>query len=224
MSEESGTNETRDANEGSEELVRLPVNSEVFEKAILLVERLEYEEATIDFMALGAFSYGDEIDALLRQVLECLRRRHYVEARALARKLRSLVLSTAREDCGERAKRKILAVDDFPDMLRRLKSGLKDNFDVVGVTNHMTALKYLCSNTPDLIILDVEMPDMDGYTLLDIIRKLEGYQNTPVIFLTSNATPELIKTAFEHGGNDYIKKPVDLNILTERILKLLPGE
>lgn len=220
----SEANETNGQDEAGEEIVRLPVNSEVFEKMINLIETLEYEQALIDLKALMSFAYDDEIDERLSELLKTLQRKHYVDAREKARSLRSLVRHIARETRQEKAKRKILAVDDFPDILRRLKTGLKDNFDVVGVTNHMMALKYLTTNTPDLIILDVEMPDMDGYTLLGIIRKLEGYKNTPVIFLTSNATPDLVKTAFEQGGNDYLKKPVDLNLLTERILKLLPNE
>ncbi len=208
----------------SEPLQVVPVNPEIFEKTFMLIENLEFEPAMIDLQALLSFSYHEEVDEELYSILKNLHEKQYLAARNAVWTLRQKIKKISDTVGKKNKKQQILAIDDFPDTLRVLKTGLKGRFDVVGVTNHMTALKYLSTNTADLILLDIEMPDMDGYTLLGIIRKLEEYKFTPVIFLTANASPENVKTAFEQGGNDFIRKPIDLNLLTERISKHLQDD
>lgn len=202
-------------------LQKAPVNSEIFEKTFLLVENQEYEPAIVDLQALLSFSYQPEIDGHLAELLSELHSRQYASARMRVEILRRLVETASNASQGAARKKQILAIDDVPDVLRILQTGLKDRFDVIGVTNHMTALKYLSTHTADLILLDIEMPDMDGFTLLDIIRKLENYKTTPVLFLTANASAEYVKMAIEHGGNDFIRKPVDLQLLGEKITRHL---
>lgn len=64
--------------------------------------------------------------------------------------------------------KKILAIDDVPDVLTTVKSVLSKRYTVYGVTNHKAALKFLTSNQADLILLDIEMPDMDGFAMQKI--------------------------------------------------------
>ena len=119
--------------------------------------------------------------------------------------------------------KRILAIDDVPDVLSTIKAVLQDSYTVFGVTNGMSAMKFLANNTADLILLDIEMPDMDGFTLLRIIRQMENYKKTPVVFLTGNASVEYIRTAIENGGNDFVKKPFEVHVLKEKIRKLIGG-
>lgn len=73
--------------------------------------------------------------------------------------------------------------------------------------------------SPDLIILDVMLPDADGFTVARQIRERD--RNTPIIFLTSKSLPQDVVTGFESGGNDYLKKPFSIEELVVRIKALL---
>ncbi len=118
---------------------------------------------------------------------------------------------------GASIRRKILAVDDMPDVLLTIKSFLKIKYEVFTATNHMTALQVLAHKDPDLILLDIEMPDKDGFDILRLIRKIRGYENTPVIFLTGNVTPDNVRRSRAIGGNDFIRKPIDSQVLLSRV-------
>ncbi len=122
---------------------------------------------------------------------------------------------------GASIRKKILAVDDMPDILLTVKSILKIKYEVLAVTNHMAALQVLAHKDPDLILLDIEMPGKDGFDILRLIRKIRGYENTPVIFLTSNVTRDNIRRSQAMGGSDFIKKPIDSQILLSKISKYL---
>ncbi len=122
---------------------------------------------------------------------------------------------------GASVRKKILAVDDMPDILLTIKSILKIKYEVFGATNHMTALQVLAHKDPDLILLDIEIPDKDGFDILKIIRRIRGYENTPVIFLTGNVTPGNVRRSRAVGGNDFIRKPIDSQVLLSKIGKYL---
>ena len=102
----------------------------------------------------------------------------------------------------------ILAVDDSSFFLGALKSFLDGtNYKVTCLTSGVTALRYLLTKTPDLFILDIEMPDMDGYELAKKIKE-KGFK-APIIFLTGNASKEYVAKAIMVGGCDFIVKPID---------------
>jgi PleD family two-component response regulator len=102
----------------------------------------------------------------------------------------------------------ILAVDDAAFFLGALKSFLAGTeYKVTCLTSGVTALRYLAAHTPDLFILDIEMPEMDGYTLASKIKAM-GFQ-APIIFLTGNASKEYVAKAIKVGGVDFIVKPID---------------
>ncbi len=122
---------------------------------------------------------------------------------------------------GASVRKKILAVDDMPDILLTIKSILKIKYEVFAATNHMTALQVLAHKDPDLVLLDIEMPDKNGFDILQLIRKIRGYERTPIIFLTSNVTQGNIRRAQAVGGTDFIRKPVDAQILLSKINKYL---
>ncbi len=122
---------------------------------------------------------------------------------------------------GASVRKKILAVDDMPDILVTIKTILKIKYEVYGATNHMTALQVLAHKDPDLILLDIEIPDKDGFDILKLVRRIRGYETTPVIFLTSNVTPANIRRSRAVGGNDFIKKPVESQVLLSKVGKYL---
>ncbi|MCW8804078.1 MAG: response regulator transcription factor, partial [Ignavibacteriaceae bacterium] len=122
--------------------------------------------------------------------------------------------------------KKILLVDDEVDILEFLKYNLEqDNFEVLVSTNSKDALKKISQN-PDIIVLDIMMPEMDGFELYQQIKKNEEYQDIPIIFLTakSGETDEI--KGLDLGASDYIQKPISPKKLIARIksnLRKTPG-
>jgi CheY-like chemotaxis protein/HPt (histidine-containing phosphotransfer) domain-containing protein len=105
-------------------------------------------------------------------------------------------------------KKCILAVDDTPFFLTTLKNIMQDtDYKLICVTLAKDALKFLEKHHPDLLLLDIEMPEMDGYELAAKIRG-KG-EKAPIVFLTGNAKRENVVKAVEAGAADFIVKPVN---------------
>ena len=114
-------------------------------------------------------------------------------------------------------KTKILLVDDDKDIVEFLQYNLvQEGFEVITAYNGMEALKML-SEKPDLVILDIMMPQLNGYDVCKKIRTYPEYRLTPVIFLTakSNEIDEI--RGLEIGANDYIQKPISPKKLIARV-------
>ena len=112
---------------------------------------------------------------------------------------------------------KILLVDDEPDIVEFLKYNLEhENFEVLVSYNGKDALKKLL-HRPDLIVLDIMMPEMDGFEVYGEIKKSEEFREIPIIFLTakSGETDEI--KGLDLGASDYIQKPISPKKLIARI-------
>ncbi len=111
----------------------------------------------------------------------------------------------------------ILLVDDTPENIDVL-NGMLGDFKRKIATNGERALKIATGPaTPDLILLDIMMPGMDGYEVCRRLRADKGTRDIPVIFLTAKTAKEDIVKGFEAGGQDYVTKPFDPNELMERV-------
>lgn len=104
-------------------------------------------------------------------------------------------------------KEKILVVDDAPDNLRLLMSLLSQAYDVVEAEDGETALVVASEQSPDLILLDVMMPDIDGFEVCRQLKANEKTRDIPVIFLTVFDKLSDKLAAFKAGGVDYVTKP-----------------
>jgi CheY-like chemotaxis protein len=114
----------------------------------------------------------------------------------------------------------ILAVDDMPLILNNLRMMLAETkYKFVGVPNANAALKYLRENTPDVILLDIEMPGMNGFDLA--VRIKEGGIDAPLIFLTGNPARANVIKAVQSGAVDFIVKPVNMRTVLDRVEKHL---
>ena len=112
---------------------------------------------------------------------------------------------------------RILLVDDETDILEFLQYNLKqEGFEVSSASNGIDALAQL-KNNPDLIILDVMMPDLDGFEVCRRIRKVPGFENKPVIFLTARGAENDEIKGLESGADDYIQKPISPQKLIARV-------
>jgi len=126
---------------------------------------------------------------------------------------------------------RILAIDDTAFFLTMLKTTLQDTrYKITCVTSGRDALKFLDKNTPDLILMDIEMPGMDGFELAGKIREKEKYLailnkskviNAPIVFLTGNAKRENVQKAMRAGAIDFILKPINKELLIEKIEKYI---
>ena len=112
----------------------------------------------------------------------------------------------------------ILIVDDVVENLQVLANILiPQGYIVSTASGGSKALKFLSMRTPDLILLDVTMPEMSGYEVCRIIKENEQWKSIPVIFLTARTQTEDIVKGFESGSVDYVTKPFNRNELEARI-------
>lgn len=111
----------------------------------------------------------------------------------------------------------ILVVDDQPNNLKVISSVLGESYSLSFANNGVNALKILDGLTPDLVLLDVMMPEMDGYEVCQHIKSNEKTKDIPVIFLTAKTDIEDIIKAFKAGAVDYITKPFNIMELKVRV-------
>lgn len=117
--------------------------------------------------------------------------------------------------------KKIMIVDDNPLLLRNMKSILEDTYKVIISTSGEQALKFVSKKRPDLILLDYEMPEMDGKETYEILKKDDETKDIPVIFLTAMADKEHIYAALETKPAGYILKPPNRERLLNSIEEAL---
>jgi len=114
-------------------------------------------------------------------------------------------------------KPKILVVDDQPINIRVIHGLFKSHFDVVMAMNGEQALSQAEQHRPDLIVLDVMMPDMDGY---EVCRRLKAQDNTrgiPVVFVTAHNDPADEIKGIALGAIDFISKPINAVLVEARV-------
>ena len=112
---------------------------------------------------------------------------------------------------------KILIVDDEPNIVRTLKDRLEMNeYDVVTGCNGQEGLEHAIKDQPDIILLDVIMPLMDGLEMLEALRRRPECSDIAVIMLTARSQTQDIARAKSCGIEDYIVKPFDLSELLEK--------
>lgn len=107
---------------------------------------------------------------------------------------------------GKQNKKKILVVDDSGAMLRNVKGWLEDKYQVILANSGAMAIKYLSTNRPDLVLLDYEMPIVDGRQVLGMIRSESEFSDIPVIFLTSKGDKESVMQVMDLKPDGYLLK------------------
>ncbi len=119
-------------------------------------------------------------------------------------------------------KSKILIVDDDPRNIFALKLTLKArSFQIETATSAKEALEKLnLDSTIDIILLDMMMPEMDGYQTIGMIRKIENYNHKPIIAVTAQAMDDDRNKCLSAGATDYVKKPIDVDQLLDIIEKI----
>lgn len=113
----------------------------------------------------------------------------------------------------------ILIVDDTKINIHILVKILGDDYGLIVSRDAKTALEMISEHNPDLVLLDIMMPEIDGFEVCKRIRSNPKTKDTPIIFLTSKTDKHSIKEAYNLGGNDYVTKPFDPKKLKAKIKK-----
>jgi two-component system, cell cycle response regulator DivK len=123
---------------------------------------------------------------------------------------------------GTQTKGTILYIEDNPDnrlLVKRIL--LSEDYVLLEARNAFDALHVLQSERPDLILMDINMPDMDGYTLTAKIKSLPGFERIPIVAVTANVMRGDREKTLEAGCDGYIQKPIDIDHLTREIERFI---
>jgi DNA-binding response OmpR family regulator len=116
----------------------------------------------------------------------------------------------------------VLVADDDPDILSLVKLRLeRSGYDVVSAGDGEQALEAAMARAPDLALLDVMMPKLDGYEVTARLREEEATRHLPVILLTARVQESDIARGIEAGADDYVKKPFSTHELRDRVQAVL---
>jgi len=118
-------------------------------------------------------------------------------------------------------KKKIMVVDDEISICLLLESFLSKDYDVVTFQDGQAALIWLEENLPDLIISDIQMPNVDGYEFLIKVRERGFTKHTPVVMLSAKSESKERIKCYQLGGQDYLTKPFNPEELEELVKKNL---
>ena len=119
----------------------------------------------------------------------------------------------------------ILIVEDDINLCELVKIRLQEyGFNVVDVSNGLQMFTKMRKLKPDLIILDVMLPKIDGYKLCGLLKNYDPYHEIPVIIFTARSGTESISMAKEMGGDAFIAKPFDAKVLIDKINQLLASK
>lgn len=170
------------------------------------IEALVYlkDKATEDDTPIMVAGDDDEISILERNIPKALIIKSFsrpINVKAVVDAIQAYL-----DDPKRSAKKKVLVVDDSGAMLRNVKGWLEDKYQVVLANSGAMAIKYLAMDKPDLVLLDYEMPVVDGKQVLQMIRSEAEFSDVPVIFLTSKSDRQSVIDVMSLKPEGYLLK------------------
>jgi len=118
--------------------------------------------------------------------------------------------------------KKIIIVEDQPDVADLFEEMLSvDGYQVTKIHSSTGALSVIQAENPDLVLLDIMMPDVSGLEVLRFMRREPGLQQIPVVIVSAKTLPEDIHTGLEAGASVYLTKPVDLKVLLKTVAEVV---
>ena len=119
-------------------------------------------------------------------------------------------------------KTKVLIVDDEPDIVESIKFNLElENIECMEAYDGKEGFSKVRKENPDLIILDIMLPNMNGYKISRLLKFDESYKHIPIIMLTARTQANDIKLGEETGADEYVTKPFDMDMLVALVKKYL---
>jgi DNA-binding response OmpR family regulator len=124
----------------------------------------------------------------------------------------------------KKATKMILVVDDTPDIVNLVKMYLEhQNYEVITAFDGQEGLDKAKANNPDLIILDLMLPKINGYKVCGLLKRDAKYANIPIVLFTAKTQEKDRKLGVDVGANAYLTKPFEPEVLLAMIQKLLKG-
>ena len=118
--------------------------------------------------------------------------------------------------------KKAIIVEDHPDIADLLEIILGiDEYQVVKIHSSTGALSVIRAENPDVVLLDIMMPDVSGLEVLRFMRREPELQKTPVVIVSAKTLPADIRTGFEAGATAYLTKPIDMEKLRETVAQVI---
>lgn len=119
-------------------------------------------------------------------------------------------------------KKKILIIEDEPGQILMMQTRLEAaGFEVISATDGESGLDMAGKENPDLIVLDIMMPEIDGYGVANILKQSPETKEIPILVVTAVGTPNAEEMARACGADDFLKKPYDSKLLIEKIKKMI---
>lgn len=116
---------------------------------------------------------------------------------------------------------RLLIIDDEPETISMLKAFFRImGFDVEGALDARRGMEIIAHQVPDVLILDLMLPDMDGYALCRQLRADPATARLPIVILSARTSRDDVRRGYEAGASRYIKKPVVLDVLLAEVQKL----
>ena len=166
---------------------------------------------------IPVFYLGDDAEDVKRIIPEHVLKS--VFKRPIDVKVTAKIVDEYIKDYGKHVKKKVLVVDDSGAMLRNVKGWLGEKYNVILANSGTMAIKYLATDRPDLVLLDYEMPVIDGRQVLEMIRTETEFRDIPVIFLTSKNDRESILKVMELKPEGYLLKTMEPERIVEEVDK-----
>lgn len=162
------------------------------------------DKVVMDDLRLYAIGNDDELKEIKHTIPTNIIKKEYL--RPINLKEVSKEIDEDIKENGGIVKKKILVVDDSGTMLWNVKGWLEDKYQVILANSGAMAIKYLSINKPDLMLLDYEMPVLDGKQVLEIVRSEQEFAKVPVIFLTNKNDRESVSKVTSLRPNGYLLK------------------
>ncbi len=121
------------------------------------------------------------------------------------------------------SKKTILLVDDSETILLFEKLMLQNEYQIITAKNGRIGLETAIKENPDLIVMDIMMPEMNGIESLQAMREAPETQKTPIIMATTKSEQARVESCYKYGCNDYITKPIDKMELLTKVQKYING-
>ena len=186
-------------------------DTEVYTKEMVFIRDKAAEEN------IPIFYLGEDAENLQKIIPEYILKSIF--KRPIDVKVAAKIVDKYIKEYGKQVKKKVLVVDDSGAMLRSVKSWLGDKYNVILANSGTMAIKYLATDRPDLVLLDYEMPVIDGRQVLEMIRTETEFRDVPVIFLTSKNDRESIMKVMELKPEGYLLKTMEPERIVEEVDK-----
>ncbi|MCL2006030.1 MAG: response regulator [Planctomycetaceae bacterium] len=199
---------------GYEAIKQLKADPRFTDIPVIFVTSRSDEDSVVEGISLGAADHivkPFSVAYLQERIENLLNPQH---GQKLEQEESSLHAKNANKPC-------VLAVDDVPYMLRSIQYALRHRFNVYTLSRPEKIEEFLrqMKVTPELFLLDFNMPEMDGYDLFLKIREFPEHKQTPIIFLTSDGTMDNVTVAINLGAVDFVVKPFSSSVLREKVAK-----